>query len=328
MNPSRRVFLTGATGFIGARLAGELARRGWSLRCLARPTSNTETLEALGAELVRGDVTDADVLDAALCDVELAYHLAGLYDLGAIDAEAMERVNVAGTAAFLGAVASSGVPRAVHVSTTIALGPVRHGLGDESTTHDDVTRSAYERTKLAAHRFALEAQREGLPVIIACPAAVYGPGDDGPNGRFIRDLMRHRLPGLLTAPAWLSYVHVDDVAEGLARVGESGRVGETYVLSGEPATVNQFANRVMALAGGHAPRLRFPPVLARFTTRLLDPVLRLAGSGYSFNGENVDTTSRLRWLHAYDKAQRELGYHPRPLEEGLPETVAWFATHP
>ncbi len=324
MSTPRRAFLTGATGFIGSRLAGELADRGWTLRCLVRPRSDTSTLEELGAELVRGDVTDADTMDIALRDVQLAYHLAGVYDLGAVDVEAMERVNVAGTAAFLGAMESASVPRAVHVSTTIALGPVEHGLGDEHTIHDAGTRSAYERTKLAAHRLALDAQRAGLPVIIACPAAVYGPGDEGPNGRFIRDLLGHRLPGLLTRPAWLSYVHVDDIAEGLVRLGENGRIGEIYVLSGEPATVNDFAERVMTLAGGHAPRLRFPPSLARLTTRALDPVLRLAGSGYSFNGENVDTTSRLRWLHSYEKAERELGYHPRSLAEGLPETVAWF----
>jgi dihydroflavonol-4-reductase len=322
--PAGLVFLTGATGFIGSRLARRLAERGWRLRCLVRPSSRTAELEALGAELVRAELTDAAALTAAMEGADLAYHLAALYDIGVVDAAEMERVNVRGTRAFLDAVARTGVPRAVYVSTTVALGPVPQGSGDENTVHSGRPRSVYERTKLEAHRLARAAQARGLPLLVACPANVYGPGDDGPNGRFIADLLKGHLPGLPTRPSWFSYVHVDDVAEGLVRVGEQGAPGSLYVLSGEEASLNDFARRAAALAGKRAPLLRFPPVAIRATGSVLDAISRATGLRFPITRENAETAAGLRWLHAHDRATDELGWTPRGLDAGLPETVSWF----
>src|SRR5690606_32725001 len=112
---------------------------------------------------------------------------------------------------------------------------------------------------------------------IACPAFVYGPGDRGPGGRFTADLLAGRVPGLLSTPAWFSYVHVDDVVDGLLRAGIGGPPGAVYVLSGEHASVNDFAERVCAIAGVRPPRLRFPAGLAWVTGAVLDVVSRLTG---------------------------------------------------
>ncbi|MBI4545668.1 MAG: NAD-dependent epimerase/dehydratase family protein, partial [Gemmatimonadetes bacterium] len=105
MAETRLAFLTGATGFIGGRLARRLAESGYRLRCLVRPTSAAEELERLGAELVHGELTDAALLTGALDGAEVAYHLAAAYEIGVVDERAMERANVGGTQAFLGAVA-------------------------------------------------------------------------------------------------------------------------------------------------------------------------------------------------------------------------------
>lgn len=321
---SRRVFLTGATGFIGSRLARRLAARGDRLCCLVRPRSDTTALERLGAELIVGEVTDAEALARGLAGADVAYHMAAVYDIGVVDEAALERANVDGTRAFLAAIQRAGTPRAVYVSTTVALGPVAEGRGDETTEHPGGYRSAYERTKAQAHRLAREAQRKGLPVIIVCPANVYGPGDRGPNGRFIADLLAGRLPGLATRPAWFSYVHVEDVAEGLVLAAEKGTPGATYVLSGEDCTVNEFAARVCVLAGKRPPRLRFPVPLVRLTGILLDGLARVTGLRFPISRESVDMASEVRWLHSHEATSRELGWTPRPLAEGLPETVEWF----
>ncbi len=325
MSDRRGVFLTGATGFIGSRLARRLAARGDRLRCLVRPGSDASALEALGADIVRGDLLERDTVTLALNDVDLAYHVAGLYDLGpAVDAAALERTNVEGTRAVLAALEDAGTPRAVYVSTTVALGPVGEGIGDAGSRSDRRFRSAYERTKTLAHELARQAQGTGLPLVIACPSYVYGPGDHGPGARFIRDLLKGRLPGLLADPATFSYVHVEDVADGLLRLGEAGRVGETYVLGGEPSTVNEYASRIAALAGKRLPRLRLPTSMARLGARTMDRLARLTGWRSSLSRESIDTTAGLRWLHSWETSRREIGYDPRPLREGLPETVAWF----
>lgn len=324
MGARQLVFLTGATGFIGSRLVRRLAERGAALRALVRPTSDTSLLEHCGAELVRGDITDAALLEDALRGTDLAYHAAGLYALGVVDEDAMEDTNVRGTAAFLSAVERAGTPRSVYVSTTLALGPVQEGVGDESSEHPGGFRSAYERTKTDAHRLARRAQERGLPLIIVCPANVYGPGDRGPNGAVVADLLAGRVPGLVRPPSWWSYVHVDDVVEGLLLAADAGRSGEVYVLGGEHLSLDEFLERVCALAGRRPPRLRFPVPLVRSVSRVLDGAARLTGLRFPISRERVEMAAGWRFLHSHAKATRELGWCPRPLADGLPETVAWF----
>jgi nucleoside-diphosphate-sugar epimerase len=326
MSEPRLVFLTGATGFIGSRLARQLAARGDRLRCLVRAGSDTADLERLGAELVVGELTDSATIERALHGVDLAYHLAAIYDIGVVDTVALERTNAGGTRAFLEAVEQAGTPRAVYVSTTAALAPVATGEGDETSEVGPGANfpSVYHRTKAKAHQLARKAQGRDLPLIVACPAFVYGPGDQGPGGRFTADLLAGRVPGLLSRAGWFSYVHVDDVVEGLLRAGTAGRPGAVYILSGEHASVDDFAARVCALAGTKPPRLRFPIALALLTGSLLDLISRLTGLRFPISRENVQVTGGVRWVHSHATATRELDWHPRSLEEGLPETVEWF----
>jgi nucleoside-diphosphate-sugar epimerase len=326
VSAGRTVYLTGATGFIGGRVAAILAARGDRIRCLVRDASRARALQALGAELVAGDVTDRAAHERGLRGADAAIHLAAIYDIGVVDAAALEHTNIGGTAAFFDAVQSAHTARAIYVSTTVALGPVAAGIGDEASRNHPPYSSEYERTKTEAHLLAVQAQQAGAPVIIVCPAYVYGPGDGGPGGRFLRDLLRGRVPALLTGPAWFSFVHVDDVADGIVRALDNGRVGESYVLSGEDATINDFAQLAAALAGARGPLLRFPPSLALLTGRLLDGVTLVTGARFPITAENVRTVSGHRWLHSHAKATAELGWEPRPMAAGLPETIAWLKT--
>jgi len=210
----------------------------------------------------------------------------------------------------------------VYVSSTVALGPVAESEGDETSHWDGPFPTVYHRTKTRAHELARAAQAEGLPLVIVCPSYVYGPGDHGPAGRFLAELLGGKLPGLVSDPAWFSFVHVDDVVAGLVAAGERGRPGATYVLSGEAATFNGFAEQAAALAGMRAPRLRLPRGLALLAGSLLDALSRRTGRRYSLSREGVASVTGGRWLHSHALATRELGWTPRPLAEGLPGVVA------
>lgn len=316
------IYITGATGFIGERLARRLCERGETIRCLVRAPARGARLQALGAELVIGDVTDELAHLSGLRDAEMAYHLAAIYDVGVVDRRALERTNVEGTRAFLNALSQARTPRAVYVSSTVALGPTPPGEREPREAYDGPYPSHYHRTKAEAHRLARRAQQRGAPLVIVCPSFVYGPGDQGPGGRFVHDLLEHRVPGLLMRPSRFSYVYVDDVVEGLVAAGERGQIGETYLLTGEPASVNEFAARVTALAGTKPPFLRFPTPLARMTGAALDVVTRLTGLRFPISRETVATASREDWLHTHERATRDLGYAARPLDQGLPALVA------
>lgn len=316
------VFLTGATGFIGGRLAAALAARGYRLRCLVRSMPRAAALQELGAELVVGDTADPSALTAGMQGATLAYHVAAMYDIGNVDAAALQRTNVGGTAAFLQAMRDAGVAKGVYVSSIVALGPVDAGEGDENSRWDGPYPTHYHRTKTEAHRLALGAQRDGLPLVIACPAYVYGPGDEGPAGHFLEDILRHRLPGLPTRPTVFSYVYVDDVVSGLVGAGERGRTGQTYVLAGEPASTNDFARRAAAEAGTWLSPLRFPGPMVRLTGVLMDGVARVTGWRLPISREAAaSAASGQRWVHSSAKAEKELGYRARPISEGLPPTV-------
>jgi nucleoside-diphosphate-sugar epimerase len=322
MAGSRLVVLTGATGFIGSRLAAALAQRGDRLRCLVRSASKAARLRDLGAELIEGDVVDSKLLAMAFDGADAACHLAAIYDVGIVDAAEMERVNVGGTRAFLDAAAIAATPRVLYVSTTAALGPGEGEEPDEDVDWKGPYPSVYHRTKAAAHRLARTAQKDGLPLIIVCPAFVYGPGDDGPGGRFLRDIVRARMPGLLADPGWYSYVHVDDVVAGLIAALDAGAPGTTYVLSGQHASINDFAIRAARVAGVRPPLLRLPNTLAAVAGRLLDVIARPTGLRFPITGETVATSAATRWLHGHERATRELGWVPRSLDVGLPEAVA------
>jgi nucleoside-diphosphate-sugar epimerase len=114
----------------------------------------------------------------------------------------------------------------------------------------------------------------------------------------------------------------DDVVDGLIAAGERGLVGETYLLTGEAASMNDFAERVAKLGGTRAPRLRFPSGLAKLTGSLLDVIARPTGLRFPITREGVATTATDEWLHTHERATRDLGYAPRPLDQGLPETIS------
>ena len=319
------IYVTGATGFIGDRLTRRLLARGEKVRCLVRAPQRADRLQALGAELMVGDVADEQAHRDGLRDAKLAFHLAAIYDVGIVDAAALDKTNIQGTRAFLDAIEKAGTARAVYVSSNVAFGPSNRGEREPRDAYAGPYPSHYHRTKAEAHRIARAAQERGLPVVIVCPAFVYGPGDNGPGGRFVRDILRRRVPALLTRPASFSFVHVDDVVDGLIAAAERGRIGETYVLTGEAATMNEYADRVAKLGGTRAPLLRMPTALARVTGALLDVIARPTGLRFPITREAVATTSIDQWLHSHERATRDLGYHPRPLDQGLPETVSTFS---
>ena len=300
-------------------MAAALHARGYRLRCLVRAPDRASALAALGAELVAGDVTDEAALTQGMRGAQLAYHGAAMYDIGLVDRDAMRRANVDGTRAFLKVMREQNVPRGVYVSTNVVLAPPD---GGEPRVQPPPYVTEYQRTKAEAHRLAEQAQREGAPLIIACPAYVYGPGDNGPNRKYIGDLLRHRIPGLSTKPTWFSYVHVDDVVDALIAAGERGTPGATYVLSGEDMDVNEFTARVVKIANTWASPLRFPPFMVTATGIAMDAVSRLLGVRMPISRELATLAgSGTRLLHPSTRAARELGYAPRSLTEGLPETV-------
>lgn len=270
----------------------------------------------------QGDITDADSVLRSMEAAEVVYHVAAHYEIGTSDPAAMRAVNVEGTRNVLEAALRSGVPNVVYCGTVATLGPNTNGPGDESQRNDGLFRSHYETTKCEAHEVALEYASKGLPVRIAMPSAVYGPGDRSLIGLTCRLFVRGWVRFYAFPNATLTFTHVDDTAAGLRLVAERGRAGESYILAGEILTFRDWMGLMSRLTGRRTPRLVGPDKLIRQLMPLFAPLARLAGLPPRVTTEGLAMAGR--WAFTSAKAERELGWRPRSAEVGFAETLESF----
>jgi nucleoside-diphosphate-sugar epimerase len=318
-----KVFLTGGTGFIGGEVARRLRSRGDEVVALVRTPGRATALEALGCSLVPGAVGDVAAVARGLSGADAVVHGAAVYAVGipASERQAMYDANVTGTATVLGAALAAGTPKAVYVSSVVAFGDTGGGVADEATRHHGRFTSYYDETKHLAHEEALRLTGEGLPLVIAQPGSVYGPGDHSVVGDLVRRAARGRLPAVPFPKMGITACYLDDVADGILRALDAGRPGEAYVLGGEVTTVGEVVACAARLAGRRPPRLPMPAPLVKAVA----PLGRFVGPlmGYPPNmRELISTSDGVTFWASSDKAVRELGYAPRGLEDGLRATLA------
>lgn len=321
-----KVLLTGATGFLGRAVARRLAARGHALRVLARATSRTAGLPA-GAEVATGDVTDAASLREAARGCEAVMHMAALVKIWVPDPGRFAEVNVGGLRSALAAAREAGA-RLVYTSSFIALGPSGEEPLDASRPHPGPPyRNAYERTKAEADAVARRAAADGQDVVIVYPGVIYGPGDMTEGNivaRMVADHLNGRLPALV-GPCdrrW-SYAFVEDVADGHALALEKGEAGERFVLGGENATLAELFALVEEKTGQAPPRLRLPYAVASAIGLAQWLWAEATGHVPQLTQGEVGVF-REHWACDSTAAQERLGYVPRPLRQGLGETIDWL----
>jgi len=316
-------FVTGATGFVGSRVARKLRERGDEVVCLVRSPHKATELEALGCRLVEGDLSDQAKIRAALDGCDAVFHLAADYRVGVRPSEhaAMRDANVGGTQRVIDAAVDAGVKRIVYVSTIAAFGNTRGEVVDENYEHrGDSYSSEYERTKVEAHRLAGERIAQGAPVIIVQPGGIYGPGDHSAVGAQIEQAAKGKLPAMAFKGTGLNMVHVDDVADGILAAHDRGEIGESYVLGGEITTLGHVVETAARVAGRKPPRLTLPTGVIKAMVPLAPVVTRAMGVGPNLK-EIIAASDGVTYWARDDKARRELGYAPRALEPGLRETI-------
>jgi nucleoside-diphosphate-sugar epimerase len=315
--PSPDCLVTGATGFLGSRLARRLVERGERVRALVRPSSDLRRIADLvdrGLTLAAGDIVDRGSVERALDGVSRLYHCAALYRLGEKDPSRMERINVGGTETVLGAAKERGIP-SVYVSSVAALGPTT-GLADETHWNDAGSGSAYETTKRAAHLVARHLAL-GAKIRIASPVTIFGPDDPSLVGELHKWFARGVVRAGALPHVKMTLVHVDDCAAGLVLVAERGEDGREYILADRSVSFREWFELLARVSGRRAPRLYVPdwaldriaPLLSRASTLLREGLGSSVGQSWEFSGE---------------RARRELGFAPRGLEQGLRETMAWY----
>jgi dihydroflavonol-4-reductase len=321
-----KAFVTGGTGFIGQRVVRRLIGRGDDVTCLVRRPEKAAALKELGATIVQGDITDRESMREGMVGADIVFHIAAWYQVGLPPSatEQMEQINVGGTENVLGLAVELGVPRIVYTSTATVLGDTRCMVVDETFERDSPFCSAYDRTKHQAHQLAERYISQGAPAIIVMPAGVYGPGDHSMIGIFLRLLLRRMLPVMPGADTGHSFVHVDDVAEGHLAAAERGQIGQSYILGGDVMTLGDMLQVVARLAGVSAPWLLLDSALVTPLRPLGSWGERLVTLPPLLSSEMLRMTG-CTWWFTSAKAERQLGYAHRSVEEGMAETVLWEA---
>jgi dihydroflavonol-4-reductase len=324
-----KVFVTGATGFVGSHVAGELAARGADLRLLVRPTSRTENISGLKAELVPGDLTDADSLRKAMQGSEVVFHVAADYRLWVRDPQGMYRANVEGTRSLIQAAQQAGVRRIVYTSSVATMGFTNNGLPCDETSPVCLANMVghYKRSKFLAEQVAIEAAHTGADVVIVNPTTPVGEQDikPTPTGRIIVDFLNRNFPAYVDTG--LNLVDVREAARAHILALEKGKSGERYIIGGENLTLKEILDRLAATSGLPAPKMKVPHAIAMgfacwdqfFTGMLRGKEPRATIDAVRMGRKKMFASSA--------KAELELGYKPQPVADALRRAVDWYRTH-
>jgi dihydroflavonol-4-reductase len=325
-----RVFLTGATGFLGHHVAERLVADGHTVTALVR---NPESAAArrLPAEItiVRGDLLDAEAVTSAMREaaIDRVIHCAGMVSREPEDATRMHEVNVTGTEIVLAAAKAAGAPRVVHASTSGTIGISTDE--DYVATEDDpapielINRWPYYRTKLYAERAALAQASDELEVVCVNPSLLLGPGDlHGSSTEDVRRYLEQRVP--ISPAGGMSFVDARDAAAALVLALDAGRSGQRYLVTACNCTVRTFFGRVARVAGMQPPQFSLP---SHQTAKKLSLALVRAAHKWLGEDESVpDPTSvdmsQHYWYVDASKAERELGWTSRDGMDTLADTVA------
>ena len=319
-----KVLVTGGTGFIGSHLVEKLVLEGNQVKVLDWGEYNIRYLQKLkGMEFIKGDLRNKQVIEKALRDVEVVYHLASIHlAVGVSDKEYWE-VNVGGTEKILKACLKRNLKRFIHCSSVGVLGNIDKPPADESYPYNPDT--IYERTKAQGEQTALRYGEKGIPVVVARPAWVYGPRCPR-TLRLFRALKKRRFFFFGNGQTLRHPVYVGDFVRGLELCGEiKEAVGQIYIIGDEKAVTVEELIRVFARTlGVKAPRVHFPASPMRALGFLTEVVCKRFGVEPPFSRRTMDFFTK-NYSFDISKAKKELNYKPQvSLDEGLRMSLEWF----
>ena len=320
-----KMFITGATGFIGTHLVKRLAQTEHKLCCMVRKTSHTRQLEELGATLVTGDVTDKDSLLEGMRGCDCVINLANVYTFWEPNKKIYMDVNVEGTRNVVECALETGVSKVVHVSTAVVYGKPADCPFTEESPVGPVRFSEYARTKYTGDLIAWELyEKKGLPLVMIYPASVLGPGDPKATGQYIMNLVHRRLPATIFHDAILTFVHVRDVAEAIVKAAEKqNNIGEKYLVGKYQLSMQENNKIISEISGVPPPKMHLPDTLVMVNATLLTWLADLIKKP-PMGGMSRDQMRTVREGFRFDgsKAERELGITYTPIRVAIEEAIA------
>jgi dihydroflavonol-4-reductase len=317
-----KVAVTGASGHIGNCLVRELKNQGIQVKVLVHSFRND--LDEMDVELIQGNLLDTDSLNKLCAGVEVVFHLAAQIAIDNRFADQLFETNVTGTKNILQAAQINGVKKFIHFSSIDAFQiESSDQFVDENTPLLGQSDSIYGYTKAESERVVLKAANEGLKVAILSPTAVIGPNDCRGSilGQALIKIFKNKLPFLVNGG--FNWVDVRDVVYASIQAMNSDNACEKYILGGNFCTLKELTSKISRISGSKIPA--FVPVwLARLAAPFLQIYSIVSKKDPIFTNHSLDLLVSSPENISFKKAERELGYKPRSLEETLQDTYNWY----
>lgn len=321
-----KIFVTGATGFVGHHVAKALAEQGADLRFLVRKSSKLGNLEGIDGEAVVGDLSKPDSYARALEGCDAVMHVAADYRLWIRDPETMYRVNVDGTRDLLKLAREARVRRVVYTSSVATMAFRTDGIvvnEETPVTLDDMV-GHYKRSKFLAEEQAIAAAEDGQQVIILNPTTPIGPNDakPTPTGRIFVDFLNGKFPAYVETG--LNLVDVSEVARVHVAALQAGKPGRRYILGGENLTLKQILDKMSAITGIPSPTMKIPFAVAA-TYAFFEELItgRIRGKEPRATLEEV-RMGRKKMFASSARAQQELAFRILPVYPAMRSAIDWF----
>jgi len=317
------VVVTGASGHLGTNLVRELVVEKRQVRALVHV--NHQTLESLGAEIVRGDVTDLDSLCRAFEGVETVYHMAAVISLLNDEWPLVEKVKVFGIGNVVEACLRCGVKRLVHFSSIHALNqlPFDTSVDEYRPLIEGRQYPPYDRSKAAGQREVRKAIANGLNAVIINPTGVFGPYDYQPShfGMALLSMANGKMPALIDGG--FDWVDARDVVQGAMQAEKKAPAGSEYLLSGHWVSMPEIATMIKEISDAAITSFVCPMPVASFGAPFATACNRLLGKRPLYTSISLRALKSNHHI-SHEKATRELGYQSRPFRETLADTLKWF----
>jgi dihydroflavonol-4-reductase len=321
-----KIFLTGATGFVGSHVARALASDGAELRLLVRKTSNLKNLEGIHGDTVVGDLTNPEPIKNALAGCNAVMHVAADYRLWIPDPATMYKANVEGTRELLRLAREAKVPRFVYTSSVATMHFRSDGMvinEDTPVSLDDMV-GHYKRSKFMAEQEAIKAAEGGQAVMILNPTTPVGPNDwkPTPTGRIFVDFLNRKFPAYVDTG--LNLVDVSEVARTHVAALTVGQPGRRYILGGENLTLKQILDKMSAITGIPSPKTKIPFAIAATYAFFEEWITgRMRGKEPRATLEEV-RMGRKKMFASSARAQQELGFRIVPVYAAMRAAIDWF----
>jgi nucleoside-diphosphate-sugar epimerase len=319
-----KALVTGATGFTGKRLTEILLQKGYDVRVIIRDKKRFLISDNEKLEIVIGDIINPIDVDMAVKDTEIIFHVAALYRTAGVDPKEYWNTHVKATENMLDSAYRYGIKKFIHTSTVGIHGHVEKPPADEN--YQFKPGDLYQLTKLEGEKKAKEFhEKNGLPLVIIRPSAIYGPGDMRLYKLFKIASKKYSII-LGSGEIFYHMVYVDDLAEGMILAAESNiSNGEAFIIGGEGyVTLNQLLEIISGILGKQSKTLHLPVAPFQILGSLCEKICIPLGINPPIYRRRVDFFTKSR---AFDisKAKKMLGYKPKiSLEEGLTKTAQWY----